>query len=108
MATDTRRREFISLLGAAAAWPLAVRAQQSDKIRRVGALPGGYRETDPEGQARIAAFLDTLRKLGWSDGRNVRVEVRWSSTEMDRIREETAALVGSAPDVIVIISNGAL
>jgi putative ABC transport system substrate-binding protein len=71
-------------------------------------LPGGYRETDPEGQARIAAFLDTLRKLGWSDGRNVRVEVRWSSTEMDRIREETAALVGSAPDVIVISSNGAV
>jgi putative ABC transport system substrate-binding protein len=108
MATDTRRREFISLLGAAAAWPLAVRAQQSDKIRRVGVLPGGYRETDPEGQARTAAFLDTLRKLGWSDGRNVRIEVRWSSTETDRIREETAALVGSAPDVIVISSNGAV
>jgi ABC-type uncharacterized transport system substrate-binding protein len=108
MATDTRRREFISVLGAAAVWPFAVRAQQSDKIRRVGVLPGGYRETDPEGQARIAAFLDTLRKLGWSDGRNVRVEVRWSSTEMDRIREETAALVGSAPDVIVISSNGAV
>jgi putative ABC transport system substrate-binding protein len=108
MATDTRRREFISVLGAAAVWPLALRAQQPDKMRRVGVLPGGYRETDPEGQARIAAFLDTLRKLGWSDGRNVRVEVRWSSTEMDRIREETAALVGSAPDVIVISSNGAV
>jgi len=108
MATDTRRREFISVLGGATLWPFAVRAQQVDKIRRVGILPGGYRETDPEGQARIAAFLDTLRKLGWSDGRNVRVEVRWSSNEMDRIREETAAVVGSAPDVIVISSNGAL
>ena len=71
-------------------------------------LPVGYRPDDPEGQARIAALLDTLRKLGWSDGRNLRVEVRWSSTEIDRIREETAALVGSAPDVIVISSNGAL
>jgi putative tryptophan/tyrosine transport system substrate-binding protein len=108
MATDIRRREFISVLGSAAVWPLALRAQQADKMRRVGVLPGGYRETDPEGQARIAAFLDTLRKLGWSDGRNVRVEVQWSSTEMDRIRGETAAVVGSAPDVIVISSNGAL
>ena len=108
MATDTRRREFISVLGGAAVWPFAVRAEQADKMRHVGVLPGGYRQTDPEGQARIAAFLDTLRKLGWSDGRNVRVEVRWSSNEMDRIREETAAVVGSAPDVIVISSNGAL
>jgi putative ABC transport system substrate-binding protein len=108
MATETRRREFISVLGGATLWPFAVRAQQVDKIRRVGILPGGYRETDPEGQARIAAFLDTLRKLGWSDGRNVRVEVRWSSSEMDRISEETGAVVASAPDVIVISSNGAL
>src|SRR5471030_751341 len=108
MATDIKRRQFMSVLGAAAAWPLAARAQSSDKIRRVGVLPGGYRETDPEGQARIAAFLDTLGKLGWSDGRNVRVEVQWSSTEMDRIKEETAAVIGSAPDVIVISSNGAL
>jgi putative ABC transport system substrate-binding protein len=108
MATGIRRREFISAIGGATVWPFAVRAQQSDKVRRVGLLPGGYRETDPEGQARITAFLDTLRRLGWSDGRNVRVEVRWSSTEIDRIREETAAVVGSAPDVIVISSNGAL
>jgi putative tryptophan/tyrosine transport system substrate-binding protein len=108
MATDIRRRKFISILGSAAVWPFALRAQPADKMRRVGVLPGGYRETDPEGQARIAAFLDTLRKLGWSDGRNVRIEVQWSSTEMDRIREETAAVVGSAPDVIVISSNGAL
>jgi putative ABC transport system substrate-binding protein len=108
MAIDPRRREFISVLGGAVVWPFAARAQQSDKMRRVGVLPGGYRETDPEGQARIAAFLGTLGKLGWSAGRNVRVEVRWSNTEMDRIREETAALVGSAPDVIVISSNGAL
>jgi putative ABC transport system substrate-binding protein len=107
MATDTRRRKFISVLGGAAVWPFAAHAQPAAKLPRVGVLPGGYRETDPEGQARITALLDTLRRLGWSDGRNVRIEVRWS-TETDRIREETAALVGSAPDVIVISSNGAV
>ena len=102
MKTDIRRRQFISILGSAAEWPLASRLQQADKMRRIGVLPGRYRDTDPEGQARIAAFLDTLRKPGWSEGRNVRVEVQWSSTEMDRIREETAAVVGSTPDVIAI------
>jgi putative ABC transport system substrate-binding protein len=96
------------VLGGAAVWPFAVRAQQSDKMPRVGVLPVGYRETDPEGQARVTAFLDMLRKRGWSDRRNVRVEVRWSSIEIDRIREQTAALVGSAPDVIVISSNAAV
>jgi putative ABC transport system substrate-binding protein len=87
-------------------WPFALRAQQSDKIRRVGVLPTGYLQTDPEGQARIAAFLDTLRKLGWSDGRNVGVEVRWLSHESERIR--VAAVVDSAPDAIVISGNVAL
>ena|ERR1700682_4212246 len=102
MATDTRRREFISVLGSAAVWPLALRAQQPDKMRRVGVLPGGYREIDPEGQARIAAFLDTLRKLGWSDGRNVRVEIQWSSAEMDRIRE---MLWGGDEDIASIVAD---
>jgi putative tryptophan/tyrosine transport system substrate-binding protein len=103
-----RRREFLGVLSGAAAWPLAARAQQTDKMRRVGVLPTGYRQTDPEGQARVAAFLDTLGRLGWSDGRNVRLEVRWPTNEIDRIREETTALVGSAPDAIVISSNAAL
>jgi putative tryptophan/tyrosine transport system substrate-binding protein len=103
-----RRREFITLLGGAAVCPLAVRAQSVDKMRRVGVLPTGYRKTDPEGQARVAAFLDTLGKLGWNDGRNVRLEVRWPGNEIEQIREETTALVGSAPDVIVISSNAAL
>jgi putative ABC transport system substrate-binding protein len=104
-----RRREFITLLGSAAAvWPVATSAQRSERMRRIGVLPGGYRETDPEGQARVAAFLDTLRKLGWSDGRNVRVEVRWLSTEIDQIRKQTTAVVASTPDVIVISSNPAL
>ena len=103
-----RRREFISVLGSATLWPFAARAQAADKVRRVGVLPWGYRQTDPEGQARMTALLDTLGKLGWSDGRNVRVEVRWSSNEIDSIGSETAALAGSAPDIIVISSDAAL
>jgi putative ABC transport system substrate-binding protein len=104
-----RRREFLGALsGAAAAWPLAARGQQSERMRRIGLLPWGYRQTDPEGQARIAAFLETLGKQGWSEGRNVRVDMRWSSNEIDRLSAETTALVGSAPDAIVISSNAAL
>jgi putative ABC transport system substrate-binding protein len=108
MTTEIGKREFIFVIGGAALWPLAVQAQQSGKMPRVGVLPVGYRQTDPEGQARIAAFLDTLGRLGWSDGRNVRVDVRWPGNETDPTSVETAALVGSAPDVIVISGNAAL
>jgi putative ABC transport system substrate-binding protein len=104
-----KRREFFSLVGGAAvAWPALARAQQSNNLRRVSLLPIGYRQTDPEGEVRVTAFLDTFRKLGWSDGRNVRVEVRWLSNETEQIRVETKALVESAPDVIVISSNAAV
>ena len=69
-----RRREFITLLGgAAAAWPLAARAQQSERMRRIGVL-AGLAADDPEGQARLAAFLQGLQQLGWTDGRNVRID----------------------------------
>jgi putative ABC transport system substrate-binding protein len=99
----------LSTLGVAAAWPLAARAQSSDRVRRIGVLPTGYRQTDPEGQARLAALRDTLAKLGWSDGRNVRLEVRWPNTDNnDHISADTAALVESAPDILVISSNSAL
>jgi ABC-type uncharacterized transport system substrate-binding protein len=108
MARRPARREFLAALGIAAAWPLAARAQ-TDKLRRVGVLPTGYRQTDPEGQARIAALSDTLAKLGWSDGRNIRLEVRWPNTDNnDRISADTEALVESAPDILVISSNSAL
>jgi putative ABC transport system substrate-binding protein len=103
-----RRRNLLGIVGGAAVWPFVVRAQQSDGVRRVGVLPTGYRETDSEGQARIAAFADTLGKFGWNDGRNVRLEVRWSSNEIDQIRAETIALARSAPDVFVVSSNTAL
>jgi len=89
-------------------WPFVVHAQPSEKMRRVGVLPAGYRQTDPEGQARVSAFRDTLGKLGWSDGRDVQLDVRWSSNEIEQIRAEATALVASAPDAIAISSNAAL
>jgi putative ABC transport system substrate-binding protein len=98
-----RRREFITLLGgAAASWPLAARAQQP---RRVGVLIPPYSQTDREGQASIAAFLDTFQKLGWSDGRNVRVEPRWGAGDPERGKAAAAELVRSAPDAIVVVGS---
>ncbi len=98
----------MSALGIAAAWPLAARAQQPGKIPRIGVLPTGYRQSDPEGQARIAAFVETLGKLGWSDGRNVSLEVRWPGNEIDQIRAEASALAETTSDVFVVSSNTAL
>jgi putative ABC transport system substrate-binding protein len=99
-----RRRDFITLLGGAAAWPLVARAQQADRMRRIGVLVASYAETDREGQARVAAFLDTFRRLGWNDGRNVRIDLRGGAGDAGRAAE----LVRSAPDVIVVASNPAL
>ena len=96
-----RRREFITLVGgAAAACPFVARAQQ-DRVRRIGMLIL-YSQTDREGQARIAAFLDTLQKLGWTDGRNVRIEYRWTAGDVDREKASAAELVRSTPDLIVV------
>src|SRR5262249_40477761 len=72
LSRHTRRRDLITLLGGAAAWPLAARAQQNERMRRIGVLMSGA-EDDPVNQARLAAFLDGLRQLGWTDGRNVRI-----------------------------------
>ena len=94
------RREFITLAsGAAASWPLAARAQQPDRIRRIGAFAGI--EEDAEGQARFAAFLQGLRQLGWTDGRNVRIDYRWGGGNADNIRKQAAELAALAPDVIL-------
>src|SRR5262245_3985344 len=103
-----RRREFIALLGGAAAWPLAARAQQGGGMRRIGVLVASYAETDREGQARVAVFLDTFRRLGWSDGRNVRIDYHWGAGDADRSTAFAAELVRSAPDVIVAVSNPTL
>ena len=100
-----RRREFITLLGGAAlASPVAARAQQPGRMRRVGVLMG-VAESDPEGQARIAAFRQGLSDLGWADSRNLRIEYRWAAGDADRIRAYAAELVALAPDVLV--GNGA-
>jgi len=104
-----RRREVITLLGgAAAAWPLTARAQQGQRVRRVGMLTVAYTQTDPEGQARVGAFLDTFQKLGWADGRNVRIEYHWGAGGADGGKAAASNLVRSAPDVIVVSSNPAL
>ena len=96
-----RRREFIILLGGAAvAWPLAARAQQADRMRRVGVLVSRIAD-DPEEQARLAAFVQGLQELGWTEGRNVRIDYRWAAGDADRSRTYAAELVALAPDVIV-------
>jgi ABC-type uncharacterized transport system substrate-binding protein len=100
-----RRREFITLLGGmAVAWPLAARAQQGDRMRRIGVLMSAA-ANDPEGQARIAAFLQGLQPLGWTVGRNVRIDIRWTA---DDIRRHAAELAALAPDVILATGSATL
>ena len=100
-----RRREFITLLGgAAAAWPLAVRAQPSGKVRLIGLLLP-YAENNPEAQTVLAAFRDTLQGLGWTEGHNARIEVRWAGANLEHLRDYAPELVALAPDVILCASN---
>jgi putative ABC transport system substrate-binding protein len=97
-----RRREFITLLGgAAAAWPVAVRAQQSDRVRRIGVFSGGQNPDSPDTQANLAAFLHVLQQLGWTDGRNVRIDYRWGLGIADNIRKYAAELAALGPDLIL-------
>jgi putative tryptophan/tyrosine transport system substrate-binding protein len=96
-----RRREFITLLsGAAAAWPLAARAQQRERVRRVGVLMN-FTADDVEGQARLAAFLQGLQEFNWSVGHNVQIDYRWGADDRERTRIYAAELVALAPDVIL-------
>ena len=96
-----RRREFIACVGSAATWPLAARAQQTERVRRIGVLVS-IAADDPEGQARMTAFVQGLQKLGWTDGRNARIEARWGAADADRIRRYASELVALAPDVIFV------
>ena len=98
-----RRRDFTRLLGGAAAWPLAARAQQRDRVRRIGVLPSGE-ENDPEVKPRLSAFTQALADSGWTDGRNVRIDPRWPGTDINRSRALARELVGLQPDII--LTNG--
>jgi putative tryptophan/tyrosine transport system substrate-binding protein len=95
-----KRRDFITLLGGAATWPLAARAQESERVRRVGVLMNTTPD-EPESQARITALAQGLQEAGWSVGRNLRIDTRWSSGNRARLRKEAADLVALGPDVIV-------
>jgi putative tryptophan/tyrosine transport system substrate-binding protein len=101
MTVTIGRRELLAALGgAAAAWPVAARAQQGERMRSIGVLMSLV-EDDPEGQARVAAFLQGLQQLGWTDGRNVRIDIRWAAGDADRMRRYAAELVALAPEVIL-------
>src|SRR5215471_4010405 len=104
-----RRRNFIkAIAGSAVVWPLTVRAQQGERLRRIGVLPGGQDTDDPRSQPNIAAFLQALQQLGWADGRNVKIEYRWPTADADKTRKYAAELVALAPDVILTIGTPSL
>ena len=99
-----KRRDFITLFGGAAAWPLAARAQQSERVRRIGVLFPGV-AADLENQNRIATFQRALQELGWKDGRNLRIDYRWGGGDAERIRNSAAELVALAPDIIYAVTS---
>jgi ABC-type uncharacterized transport system substrate-binding protein len=105
---STKRRDFITLLGGAAAlWPLATGAQQPERMRRIGVLTP-FAADDAEGHARLTAFAQGLQQLGWTDGRNVRIDVRWAAGNADNFRKYAAELVALAPDVFLAIGTPAV
>ncbi len=101
-----KRRDFITLIGGAAAWPLAARAQEREQVRRAGVLIAIA--DDAEGQARLGAFKSGMRDLGWTDGGNVRMEVRFAAGSVAKANDYAAELVGLAPDVLVANSSPAV
>ena len=101
-----KRREFITLLGGAAAWPLAARAQQGERVRLIGVLSNAT--VNAEAQANLAAFQQGLQQLGWTDGRNVRIEARWGGGDAREIRRHAGELAALAPDVILATGNAAM
>jgi putative ABC transport system substrate-binding protein len=102
-----RRREFITILGSAASWPLLARAQQAERMRRIGMLMPSAAD-DPRVRTRIAVFLHELQELSWTDGRNVRIDYCWSGGRRDRVRECAVELAATAPDVILAPGSAAL
>jgi putative ABC transport system substrate-binding protein len=104
---DVKRREFIALVGSAAAWPLAAHAQAPNEVRRIGILLSPA-HTDPEGHARIAAFQQGLQDLGWMEGRNISFEYRWAAGDAERMRADAKDLVALNLDVILAVATTAL
>jgi putative ABC transport system substrate-binding protein len=102
-----RRRDFITLLGGTVAWPLATRAQQGERVRRIGVLNPASAD-DPVWQTRMGAFQQELALLGWSIGRNVRIDIRWATTNAAEIRRQVAELVALAPDVILAAGDSTM
>jgi putative ABC transport system substrate-binding protein len=102
-----RRRAFIALLGGTVAWPVAARAQQAERVRRIGVLLLAAAD-DAESQVRVGAFLQTLALSGWTIGRNLRIDTRWATLNADDIRKHAAELVALAPDVILAHGAGAV
>jgi len=104
MASHIERRKFLATLGgAAAAWPLASRAQQRERMRRIGVLMN-LAADDPEGQARLAAFLQSLQEAGWTVGHNAQIDIRWGAADAEQIRNQAIEMVARAPDVILASS----
>src|SRR5215472_14219498 len=95
-----KRREFITLLGGAAAWPIAAGAQQAEGVRRIGLLMA-FAESDPEGQTFAAAFREGLQKLGWTEGRNIRIDSRWAAGDAEAMQRLAKELVALQPDLIL-------
>ena len=103
---STRRELIITLAGGAAAWPFAAPAQQGERMRHIGVLVASA-ANDSEFRARMAAFLQGLAQLGWTDGRNVRIDTRWATTSADDLRRHAAELAALAPDVLVAATGTA-
>jgi putative tryptophan/tyrosine transport system substrate-binding protein len=106
MIATLKRRDFMTLLGGAAVWPLPARAQQGDKVRRIGVLMP-LAADDPEGQARLATFQQGLQQSGWTIGHNVRIDSRWPAGDSERLRRYAAELVALSPDVILATGSAA-
>src|SRR5262249_27356013 len=109
LSRHTRRREVVTLLGGAGvAWPLAARAQQPERMRRIGVLSGGGVADDPDEQGYIGAFIQRLQQLGWTDGRNMRIDTRWGAGNADNIRKYSVELAALAPDVILTVGTATM
>jgi putative tryptophan/tyrosine transport system substrate-binding protein len=102
-----RRRAFIAALGGAVAWPMIARAQQRDKVRRIGLLMN-FPEGDAEGKARLAAFLQRMQELGWSEGSNLKLESRWSGADIERMRTAARELIALEPDLVIGVGTPAV